>query len=132
MTGKSGLAERGQGFVGIANPYCRGPYGFSARSAIFCRYWTCTFSGRNNQAIGAEVVCHFHLTLIRVIFVKMDWRRWASIARLSIRKMCCPNGSRKLLTQKIMTTTRPLGPRLSAFSPTCFNVLPWRRGIYYS
>ena len=35
-----------------ANPYCRGPYGFSARSAIFCRYWTCTFSGRNDQAIG--------------------------------------------------------------------------------
>ncbi len=26
----------------------------------------------------------------------MDWRRWASIARLSIRKMCCLNGSRKL------------------------------------
>ncbi len=79
--------------------------------------------------------------------VKMDWRRWASIARLSIRKMCCPNGSRKLLTQKIIIrsyqagpayfphevrfsagigpahflaeTTRPLGPRLSAFSPTC-------------
>ena len=43
-----------------ANPYCRGPNGFSARSAIFCRYWTCSFSGRNNQAIGAEVVCHFH------------------------------------------------------------------------
>ena len=36
---------------------------FFARSAIFCRYWTCTFSGRNNQAIGAEVVCHFHPTL---------------------------------------------------------------------
>ena len=32
----------------------------------------------------------------------MDWRRWASIARLSIRKMSCLNGSRKLLTQKIM------------------------------
>ena len=44
----------------IANPYCRGLDRFSARSAIFCRYWTCTFSGRNNQAIGAEVVCHFH------------------------------------------------------------------------
>ncbi len=47
-----------------ANPYCLGPYGFSARSAIFCRYWTCSFSGRNNQAIGAEVVCHFHLLSI--------------------------------------------------------------------
>jgi len=76
------------------------------------------------------------------ILVKMDWRRWASIARLSIRIMCCPNGSRKLLTQKIIirpyqagpvyflhevqfsagigpahfpaATTRPLRPRLSA------------------
>ena len=32
----------------------------------------------------------------------MDWRRWASIARLSIRKMSCLNGSKKLLTQKIL------------------------------
>ena len=32
----------------------------------------------------------------------MDWRRWTSIARLTIRKMCCLNGSRKLLTQKIL------------------------------
>ncbi len=34
----------------------------------------------------------------------MDWRRWASIARLSIRKMCCPNGSKKLLAQKILAS----------------------------
>ncbi len=45
-----------------------GPNGFSARSAIFCRYWTCSFSGRNNQAIGAEVVCHFHLLVY--LFIK--------------------------------------------------------------
>ena len=32
----------------------------------------------------------------------MDWRRWASIARLTIRKMSCLNGSRRLLTQKIL------------------------------
>ena len=66
----------------IANPYCRGLYRFSAQSAIFCRYWTCTFSGRSSkcsfvcirrrgpimgtalaayrQCIGAEVVCYFH------------------------------------------------------------------------
>ena len=43
---------------------CLGPDGFFARSAIFCRYWTCTFSCRNNQAIGAEVVCNFHLSLM--------------------------------------------------------------------
>jgi hypothetical protein len=68
-------------------------------------------------------------------------------SRATCRKMCCLNGSRKLLTQKILQirivgvrmdfphevrfsagigpahflaeTTRPLGPRLSAFSPTC-------------
>ena len=33
------------------------PERFSARSAIFSRYWTCSFSGSNNQAIEAEVVC---------------------------------------------------------------------------
>ena len=43
------------------------PDGFSARSAIFCRYWTCSFSGRNNQAIEAEVVCHFHLLVLIVV-----------------------------------------------------------------
>ena len=32
----------------------------------------------------------------------MDWRRWASIARLTLRKMSCLNGSKKLLTQKII------------------------------
>ena len=30
---------------------------FSARSAIFCRYWTCTFSCRNNQAIEVLFMC---------------------------------------------------------------------------
>ena len=67
-------------------------------------------------------------------------------SRATCRKMCCLNGSRKLLTQKILQirivgvrmdfphevrfsagigpahflaeTTRPLGPRLSAFSPS--------------
>ena len=38
-----------------------GPYGFSARSAIFCRYWTCTFSGSNNQAIGPRLSAIFTL-----------------------------------------------------------------------
>ena len=70
------------------------PYGFSARSAIFCRYWTCTFSGslRNaalsafeegapfmgtalaeyRQCIGAEVVCHFHLLIYLFITPPRD------------------------------------------------------------
>ena len=38
---------------------CRRPDGFSARSAIFCRYWTCSFSGRNNQAIGPRLSAIF-------------------------------------------------------------------------
>ena len=43
---------------------------FSARSAIFCRYWTCSFSGRNNQAIGAEVVCIFTFFMNNSIILK--------------------------------------------------------------
>ena len=68
----------------IIRPYKQlGPNGFSARSAIFCRYWTCLFSGslRNaassafeegapflgtalaeyKQCIEPAVSCHFHL-----------------------------------------------------------------------
>ena len=33
---------------------------FSARSAIFCRYWTCTFSGRWH-GYWCLCRCHFHL-----------------------------------------------------------------------
>ena len=29
--------------------------------AIFCRYWTCSFSGRNNQAIGPRLSAIFTL-----------------------------------------------------------------------
>ena len=70
---------------------CLGPDGFSARSAIFCRYWTCSFSGSlQNAALSAfegrgpihgdglsriktmywaEVICHFCLPLnVRVFF----------------------------------------------------------------
>ncbi len=82
----------------------------------------------------------------------MDWRRWASIARLNPEN-CRLNGDRKLLTQKIMRvdevarfrptyflhevqffagigpahfpaeTTRPLGPRLSAIFSSLFQCL---------
>jgi len=45
--------------------------------------------------------------------VKMDWRRRASIARLSIRKICCLNGSRKLLRRKYSWSMPPiLGPSI--------------------
>ena len=40
--------------------------------------------------------------------VKMDWSRWASIARLSIRKICCLNGSRKLLRRKYSWSMPPI------------------------
>ena len=45
----------------------------------------------------------------------MDWRHWASIARLTIRKMSCLNGSRKLhFVQKIkqVQIMRPFGAGL--------------------
>ena len=32
---------------------------FCAFCAIFCRYWTCSFSGRNNQAIGPRLSAIF-------------------------------------------------------------------------
>ena len=54
----------------------------------------------------------------------MDWRRWASIARLSIRKKCCLNGSRKLLTQKIIrvdeVTAMGISAEKSHPGPECF------------
>ena len=43
---------------------------FSARSAIFCRYWTCTFSCRNNQAIGPRLSAIFTLLFIHISFTK--------------------------------------------------------------
>ena len=51
---------------------------------------------------------------------------WASIARLKIRKICCPNGSRKLhFVQKIKLVNQAIGPRLSAIftSFSYFNFL---------
>ena len=46
------------------------PDGFSARSAIFCRYWTCSFSGRNNQAIGPRLSAIF-TTLFQLLVAKI-------------------------------------------------------------
>ena len=46
----------------IARPYSDilGAGGYFLRiCAIFCRYWTCTFSGRNNQAIGPRLSAIF-------------------------------------------------------------------------
>ena len=37
---------------------------FFARSAIFCRYWTCTFSCRNNQAIEPRLSAIFTFLFI--------------------------------------------------------------------
>ncbi len=46
----------------IARPYSDifGAGGYFLRiCAIFCRYWTCSFSGRNNQAIGPRLSAIF-------------------------------------------------------------------------
>ena len=38
---------------------CRGRRDFLRICAIFCRYWTCSFSCRNNQAIGPRLSAIF-------------------------------------------------------------------------
>jgi hypothetical protein len=38
-----------------------GAAGFSARSAIFCRYWTCSFSGLRDGLLKPMSPIHFHL-----------------------------------------------------------------------
>ena len=48
-------------FVDFRN-YIGGWIDFLRICAIFCRYWTCTFSGRNNQAIGPRVSAIFTLS----------------------------------------------------------------------
>ena len=41
------------------NCFAENNYSSIANSAIFCRYWTCTFSCRNNQAIGPRLSAIF-------------------------------------------------------------------------
>ena len=43
--------------------------------AIFCRYWTCSFSGRNNQAIGPRLSAIFSFFYIPILFAKWELRR---------------------------------------------------------
>ena len=47
-------------FRGFSELY-RGWIDFLRICAIFCRYWTCTFSGRNDQAIGPRSSAIFTL-----------------------------------------------------------------------
>ena len=119
------LVKMASSLAPIAEIIVCGPDGFYA-IAILCRYWTCSFSGRSSKCrfvcirrrgpihgdglsriqtmYWAEVVCHFHLALsfITLYSCKNGFETWASIARLTIRKMSCPNGSRKLrFAQKI-------------------------------
>ncbi len=56
-----------------------GPDGFSARSAIFCRYWTCTFSGSQARLLmpvplpfSPNLKIYFHLTLNVVAALKIS------------------------------------------------------------
>ena len=41
--------------------------------AIFCRYWTCTFSGRNNQAIGPRLSAIFTFFFTMQSYEKEIW-----------------------------------------------------------
>ena len=52
-----------------------GPEGFFAHLRIFfCRYWTCSFSGRNNQAIGPRLSAIFTFFYIPILFAEWQWK----------------------------------------------------------
>ena len=60
----------------IARPYSDilGAGGYFLRiCAIFCRYWTCTFSGRNNQAIGTRLSAIFTFFFTMQSYGKEIW-----------------------------------------------------------
>ena len=60
----------------IARPYSDilGAGGYFLRiCAIFCRYWTCTFSGRNNQAIGPRLSAIFTFFFTMQSYEKGFW-----------------------------------------------------------
>ena len=42
--------------------------------AIFCRYWTCSFSCRNNQAIGPRLSAFSPYFYILILFAKWQWK----------------------------------------------------------
>ena len=83
---------------------------FSARSAIFCRYWTCSFSCRNNQAIGGRGCLHFLFLLYPIFVYKM--------VMVALR----PCSSLFLTVQKYSKKGNLLLPKL----PTNFQILPKR------
>ena len=53
------IALRAENKASPDNETIRGRMVFFAHCAIFCRYWTCTFSCRNNQAIGPRLSAIF-------------------------------------------------------------------------
>ena len=60
----------------IARPYSDilGAGGYFLRiCAIFCRYWTCSFSGRNNQAIGPRLSAIFTFFFTMQSYGKEIW-----------------------------------------------------------
>ena len=60
----------------IARPYSDifGAGGYFLRiCAIFCRYWTCSFSGRNNQAIGPRLSAIFTFFFTMQSYEKDFW-----------------------------------------------------------
>ena len=76
----------------IACPYSDilGAGGYFLRiCAIFCRYWTCTFSGRNNQAIGPRLSAIFTFFYTMQSYEKEIWH----CPHLSAYVRICPEMS---------------------------------------
>ena len=51
-----------------------------------CRYWTCSFYGRNNQAIGPRLSAFSPYFYILILFAKWQWK-----LRSKILKNICMN-----------------------------------------
>ena len=65
--------------------------------AIFCRYWTCSFSGRNNQAIGPRLSAIFTFFFTMQSYEKEIWH----CPHLSAYVRKCPLLSAFLLRCKV-------------------------------
>ena len=56
--------------------------------AIFCRYWTCSFSGRNNQAIGprlSAIFTYFYIPIMLAMRVSQKIRSYIAKQSTTLR-----------------------------------------------
>ena len=87
--------------------------------AIFCRYWTCTFSGRNNQAIGPRLSAIFTFFFTMQSYGKDIWH----CPHLSAYVRKCPLLSAFLFRCKV--TKRKIGTvQLCPAMSICVHLCP--------